>query len=647
MVALGRRIAEVRLRPDGAAIGWIQRGIGPAELVIKDLGTGSDGSLLVGPEIVITNRPGPFAPHPDGGGAWCWTPDSTHIVFCGPGGLWLIPATGGVARLIVSTTDGRHVWSPVVSPDLNLVAFVDEGDADAWVSVAPLDGSWLPRRVSDADADFVMDPDWGTNGRLAWHAWSVPSMPWDAGWIDVKRIDAAGDSVGDVLAAARHTGGCVGQPRWNGDRLSFTDDAGGWINVRTNQYTYDLEIVREDGSDPVRTIDHFEHAGPTWGPGQRTTAWCPDGRVITFERNEEGFGRLCVTGASPHDVTGPGVSRIGRGIHTSLSWATTADGVDRIAALRQGATTPNQIVIYQRAANATDPSVWNRTIVAVSAVGGWNAVDLVEPTVITATAVDGTVLHGRLYRRADCVGPAPTLVSIHGGPTGQKRVSWDARFAAYIAAGWQVFVPDHRGTTGWGRDFQQALNGRWGEVDVTDVADAVRGLIAEGLVDPARVVVSGGSAGGFAVLCLLIAEPDMFTAGIALYPVADLVALDDTTHRYEAHYQRTLIGRRPEFESRYIDRSPLRMIVDQGATISVPLLLFHGVEDQVVNVAQSDALVAALHKGQAGGGQAGGTQVEYVRFPGEGHGWSNPETTMVEHQKVMAFLAAIWPSTWS
>jgi dipeptidyl aminopeptidase/acylaminoacyl peptidase len=642
MVALGRRLTEVRMRPDGNAVGWIQRGVGPAELVVKQLSSVS-GTLIAGPEIVMTNRPGPFAAHPDGGGAWCWSPDSQFIVFCGPGGLWMIASTGGLATQIVTPVDGRHVWSPCISRDGRLIAFVDESDDDAFVCVAPIDQSWLPRRVSESDSDFVMDPDWGADGLLAWHSWSVPHMAWDKSRIDLASINADGDV---VARARRESDGSVGQPRWCGPALStssahllsYTDDASGWSNVHSVEYTSELELSARAVTAPPKTIDPAEHNGPTWGPGQRTTAWCPDGTAIAFDRNESGFGRLCVK-----DLGGLGehvaVTQLGRGIHLSLSWATTTDGTDRIAAIRHGATTPRQIVIYERASNSdSSHGTWSRTVIALSSVAGWNVVDLVEPSATACIARDGTTIHGRVYRPPNGTGPLPTLVSIHGGPTGQTRVEWNARFAAYVAAGWQVFVPDHRGTTGWGRAYQQAMNERWGEVDVTDVVDAVKSMCADGSADPTCLIISGGSAGGFTVLSVLLAEPTLFSGGIALYPVTDLIALDETTHRFEAHYQQTLVGQRPEHEQRYIDRSPFHLVVtgkDAGSRcIEVPLLLFHGTEDRVVSIAQSDVLVEVLRNGSD-------SDVEYVRFDGEGHGWSNPETTMVEHQKVMNFLATI------
>jgi acetyl esterase/lipase len=655
LVSMGRRLAEARLRPDGRAIGWVQRASGPAELIVRELGNGGDDTD--GPEVVITTQPTLLGPHADGGGAWCWTPDSASVIYVAADGLWQVPSSGGVAVHVVAAVPGRTLWSPCVSRDGLMVAFVDESETDARVCVAAVGsgshvsggpttrldrvanevspkGRAMVRVVSEADTGFVLDPDWGDDGLLAWHGWSAPAMPWDRSWIEIVRVPL----LGDVDRVDRISGGSVGQPRWRGDRLCWVDDRSGWLNVHARTAA---------GSEHVHINEAAEHAGPTWGPGQRSTAWSPTGNEIVFERNEEGFGRLVLSAVKPSSSVGESTTMhetvtLGRGVHRSLSWAMTSDGVHRIAAIRQGATTPVQLVVYERSGgldgvdeagfDTTQP--WVRRSIARGPVGGWESLDLVEPSVIRWTIDSGETIPGRLYRPTAAVGALPTVVGIHGGPTDQSRVAWNPRFAAYVAAGWQVFVPDHRGSTGWGREFQQAMNHGWGNIDVADTAAGIRHLVDEGLANPHQVVAMGGSAGGFTALGLLAFEPSVCGAGVVLYPVTDLIALDETTHRFEAQYNQTLVGPRNVGDlaqqsadvQRYLDRSPMHF-VDR---INAPLLMFHGTADRVVSIEQSDAFVAAL--------QARGISVDYVRFEDEGHGWSNATTTMAEHSQIMGFL---------
>ncbi len=168
---------------------------------------------------------------------------------------------------------------------------------------------------------------------------------------------------------------------------------------------------------------------------------------------------------------------------------------------------------------------------------------------------------------------------VHGGPTGQTRVTWLPRIAWLVTRGWAVLVPDHRGTTGWGRSFREALDGEWGVADVDDVLAAADAAVARGWAAPGRVVVMGGSAGGFTVLHALAAGGSRVAAGIALFPVTDLHELDATTHRFERHYTKILVGP----VERYDERSPLSRVAD----ITAPLLLLHGDADVVVSVNQS------------------------------------------------------------
>ncbi len=689
MVAMGKRLAEARLRPDGGAVGWVQRDDGAAQLVVATIDSPAPGdvvpeSLIIGVHTVLPTVPPIAAPHPSGGGSWGWLPDGRGVVYASRSGLHLASTNGDWSCVLASPAEGRQLWSPVVDSTGELLAFVDEGANDAYIAVlripsraelttsdtAPsdavpsdaVDPLPSPTRVSQPEADsFVLDPDWGSDGLLAWHTWAAPAMPWDRGRIDLATVEASGSAVAVTARGSVH-GGRLGQPRWSHDRLSWIDDASGFAIVTTGRARRVGNEVLVDAVQPIS--DSCEHSGPTWGPGQRTTAWCPGRSLIAFERNEAGFGRLCVAAPGGTEHVGGFAGRpLGRGVHGSLSWAVSADGHDRIAAIRQGATTPVQVVVYQcvtsveaspdgaaAGGSSGDFALWQRTVVARSEVPGWEHIDLVEPIEVAAPADDGVLIQGRLYRPArndrgsdrgtgSAAGEAdsalPTILAIHGGPTDQSRVDWNPRFAAYVAAGWQVLVVDHRGSTGWGREHQQAMNEQWGLLDVSDSVAVLRSLIVSGRVDASRVVASGGSAGGFTVLSLLIAHPELFAGGIALYPVTDLIALDATTHRFEAHYQRTLVGERPTYERRYIERSP----ITHAARLRVPLLLFHGTDDKVVDVAQSDALVAAIVDAKVG--VKVGVSPEYVRFEAEGHGWSKPETTATEHARVMAFLSSV------
>jgi dipeptidyl aminopeptidase/acylaminoacyl peptidase len=273
----------------------------------------------------------------------------------------------------------------------------------------------------------------------------------------------------------------------------------------------------------------------------------------------------------------------------------------------------------------TPPTI--RTALARGPVAGFEAAGLVEPEPVTWDGEDvpglGTTVHGRLYR-GDPSGPL--LVWIHGGPTSQAQVSFNARLAFYCDRGANVLLVDHRGSTGWGRAYAQALRGEWGRLDVADTAAAMVAAAARGWGDPRRMVPLGGSAGGLTVLLLLANHPELCAAGVDLYGVTDLFDLDETTHRFEAHYLRSIVGELPAAASRYRARSPITV----ASQIVAPLLVLQGSADNVVAPSQSESLVSAVRA-------AGGT-VEYHLYQGEGHGWSRAEVVEDELERTWSFL---------
>lgn len=593
MCAAGRTVGEPRLSPDGGRIALVTTTGGRGAVVVMDL----DG----GHEQVVTTQPTPQGARAYGGGTFDWLPDGNALVYAGTdGGLWLQPVAGGPPRLLVAGVAGSCA-APAVSPDGTRVAYVVD---QRHVAVAGTgEGAPWPVRVSGA-ADFALDPSWSPDGStLAWHEWSVPAMPWDASSIVV----APADGRAAPRAVAGGEGRSVGQPRFSpdGSAVGHIDDRGGFAN---------LWACEPDGSGAHALLGEAqEHADATWGHGQRSWAWSPDGRSVAVCRNVEGgFGDLVVV-----DLDSREVRRLARGAHGGVSWLG-----GRLAAVRSGGRTPTQVVVYE------GQDLAERRTLARGPVAGFEAADLVEPEVVTWPGEDGADVHGRLYgpAHADHGTPPPLIAWVHGGPTDQWGVTWNARIAFWVDAGWAVLVPDHRGSTGHGRAYTQAMAGRWGELDVADVAAGLRAAADRGWGDPRRLVVMGGSAGGFTVLNVLASHPDLCAAGVDLFGVADLLDLDETTHRYEAHYLHSILGPLPAAADAYRERSP----VNRVGAITAPLLILQGSDDPVVPLAQSQAIADGL--------RALGRTVELHVYDGEGHGWGRPETVVDELDRTASFL---------
>ena len=202
------------------------------------------------------------------------------------------------------------------------------------------------------------------------------------------------------------------------------------------------------------------------------------------------------------------------------------------------------------------------------------------------------------------------------------------RIAYWRSQGWNVLVPDHRGSTGHGRAYQQALLGRWGELDVSDTIDAITHAHAHGWGEPAHTAVVGSSAGGFTALGVAAADPRSVAAVIVAYPVTDLADLAERSHRFEQHYTESLVGPLPDAAALYRQRSPVNFTDRLAAT---PLLVFHGDSDPVVPVEQSRAFVESCRR-------AGG-RVELVVYEGEGHGFRKPDNQLDEYRRTQVFLA--------
>ncbi len=561
----GRDLVEPTPSPDGA---WVLIGVrsgGRATAVVVSSAGGLERGLAL--------DPGPALARGLGGGCWAWRTDSTGFHYAGVDGqLWFHGLDGRRCRLS-SLPEGHEVSSPVVSPDGTKVAYVVDL---AEVRVVAVDGTG-DHCVSEG-WDFVNDPTWSPTGDLVWQAWKVPNMAWDE---SVLVSSASG-----VLTVGAQV--AVQQPTVDADgSLWSVDDASGWLNLRRDG----VAVLAEP----------YEHAGPTWGPGQRTYAVSPERTQVVLHRNESGFGRLVLV-----DVATGTARELARGIHAQLRWVGGT-----VTALRTGARTPTQVVAY-------DTTTWERRVLAVGPVAEWDEVDLVEPELVSVDGADGTIIPARCYRPRTGAG-GPLLVWIHGGPTDQWSVTFLARVAYWVAAGATVVVVDHRGSTGHGRAFQQALRGRWGYDDVTDVASVIAHAHRLGWGHRSTTVLLGGSAGGYCALGVVSAHPELVAGAAVVYPVTDPAVLADATYRFEAHYTDTLC--------------PVPPVAVAPEAMVRPVLILHGDADPVVPVSASAEFVRRA--------RAVGAPVELVVYPGEGHGFRQPTTQLDEFTRLAAFISAV------
>jgi dipeptidyl aminopeptidase/acylaminoacyl peptidase len=223
----------------------------------------------------------------------------------------------------------------------------------------------------------------------------------------------------------------------------------------------------------------------------------------------------------------------------------------------------------------------------------------------------------------------PCIVISHGGPTSRTTAQFDPEIQFWTSRGLAVVDVNYGGSSGFGRRYRERLNGQWGVVDVQDCIGAARYLASQGQVDGRRLIIRGGSAGGYTTLCAVVFHSE-FSAAASYYGVADIEMLARDTHKFESRYLDGLIGPYPAAAALYHERSPLHF----ADRISCPIILFQGLQDPVVPPSQAEAFVAAL--------RAKGLPHAYLTFEGEAHGFRDARNNCRSLEAELYFYSRIF-----
>jgi dipeptidyl aminopeptidase/acylaminoacyl peptidase len=464
-----------------------------------------------------------------------------------------------------------------------------------------------------ADSDFVAYPRVSPDGRrLAWMAWDHPNMPWDDTRIYVAEL--GDDGLTDRRLVAGGPGESAMAPSWAPDgSLILLSDRGGFWN---------LHVWRGNHMEAI-LARNAEFGGPLWGLGQSPFAVLPDGRIAARFGDAEGDHLVIVDpadGASREIPLPFNVLGAVRALDEKTLALTAASSVQTGAVITVDIESGEAQVIRRPSPAPLEPQ------------------DISRPRAITFKGAEGRETYALFYppTNASFTGPTgerpPLIVQAHGGPTGQASAAFSLATQFWTSRGFALVDVDYGGSSGYGRAYRQRLNGQWGVVDVADVIAAAHHLIAADLVDPARIAIHGGSAGGFTVLAAL-AQSDVFGAGASFYGVADLAALARDTHKFESRYLDNLVGPYPAASETYDARSPLNRL--DG--FSAPLIIFQGADDPVVPPNQSRMIRDAL--------RARGQAVAYLEFEGESHGFRRAETLVASKQAELYFYGRVFGFT--
>ncbi len=440
--------------------------------------------------------------------------------------------------------------------------------------------------------DFYASPRLSPDGsRLAWVCWNHPNMPWDATelWI----ADVAADGV--LTSPRRIAGGNGGevsvlQPAWGPDgTLYCVSDVSGWWNLH-----------RWDGERLVPVLPmEAEFGSPPWLFGMGRYAVLEADRIVAHYGNAAGtrLGVIDVAAGRLREIATPFTTF---GFFTAASRGRllcTAAGAEAGAVLVAIDADTGEVETLRRGAEPKlDPSYVSRA----------------EP--IACPSAGGRTAHAWYYPprnpafRAPEGERPPLLTFIHGGPTGSTDPGFRLAIQYWTTRGFAVVDVDYGGSTGYGTAYRRLLRGGWGIVDREDCEAAARYLVARGDVDPARLAIRGGSAGGYTTLCAL-AFGSVFTAGASYYGVSDAAALARDTHKFESRYLDALIGPWPARADLYEERSPIHA-VDR---LSCPVIFLQGLEDAVVPPDQTERMADALRRK--------GLPVACLMFEGEQHGF--------------------------
>ena len=477
----------------------------------------------------------------------------------------------------------------------NIMVCVREDHSSSWReavnTIVAIDLDRGGSRVLVSGASFYSSPRISPDGStLAWLSWNHPNMPWDGCELWVAELLDDG-SLGERRLVSGGADESIFQPSWSpSGTLHFVSDRSGWWNI--------YRAAADFGSVESVCPTDKEFGRPAWVFGLSTYGFASDDRIICAytQAGDWHIGDIDTTTGALATVPTP-FTDIGT-LHVTAGYVAFTAGSPTMPMslmrhdLTDGSTT--------RLRSSSDAALEDGYISRAQAIE--------FPT------ENGLTAHAFYYAPAneDYAAPEgekpPLIVISHGGPTSAADSSLDLRKQFWTSRGFAVLDVNYGGSTGFGTAYRRRLNDNWGIVDVDDCINGATYLVEQGLADADRLIIRGGSAGGFTTL-LALTTRDTFSAGASHYGVSDIEALVRDTHKFESRYMDSLVGRYPEQVERYRERSPINHIDGLDA----PMIVLQGLDDEIVPPNQAELMVNALRDK--------GLPVAYLTFEGEQHGF--------------------------
>ncbi|WP_423062956.1 S9 family peptidase [Candidiatus Paracoxiella cheracis] len=477
----------------------------------------------------------------------------------------------------------------------------------------PCNGQREPKVIATGH-DFYAAPRISPNGQqIAWICWSQSQMPWDGCELWVGDLDENA-RINNPRLVAGGEAEAIYQPAWSDkNELYFVSDRSGWWNI------YKVNNKTITAVAPMAA----ECGYPQWIFGTSMYAFIDDKTIVAIV-NSNGRQTLGLIRDEkfqafdlPYDQLEPYLVVDGNTVFFLGASPTEAPAIiqydvkkNKHEVVYKSANTPIEKKYVSQPQSIEFPTDNNKTAYAF----------YYPPYNENYAAPKGEL--------------PPLLVISHGGPTAATGTALNLKIQYWTSRGIAVVDVNYGGSTGYGREYRKRLNGEWGVVDVADCVNAAKYLIKQGKADPKRLIIRGGSAGGFTTLCALVFY-DLFAVGASYYGVADLEGITADSEKFEMRYTDSLIGPYPEQKAIYKKRSPVNF-ADQ---ISCPVIFFQGLEDKVVPPSQTEGMIEALTQK--------GLPYAYVAFENEQHGFRDAnnikkslEAELQFYGKVLGFKPA-------
>jgi dipeptidyl aminopeptidase/acylaminoacyl peptidase len=557
--------------------------------------------------------------HEYGGASWVASSDTIIISNFADNRLYRLDGLGSEPRPITPESAYRYADLQIDAANHRLYAIREDHsridhEPENTLVVLDLDGPNAGGgSIVASGTDFISSPRLNAAGDLiAWITWNHPHMPWDETVLWSATIDPDG-GVQDAQTVAGGPQESVILHDWdNQGRLIFVSDRTGWWNLYRSE---------PDGGVTALTQAEVEYGVPLWQFGASTWTELADGTIVAAFTHD-GQWYLSTIDAKTGDIT--------QLDHAYALLSDVRTHPDGNSIMFRGGTQMESSRLYQM-----DPKTGSMAPITESSDEPLDPRYVSVAQSISWETPDRSTAYGFYYppTNKDVTAPdgelPPLIVESHGGPTGATASSFSMGTQFWTSRGFAILDVNYGGSTGYGRAYRDRLNDSWGVVDVDDCVSGALALAERGLADKDRLIIRGGSAGGFTTLAAL-AFRDVFAAGASYYGIGDLEAMITDTHKFESKYLYGLVGPYPEAIDLIRERSAIHHI-DQ---LSSPMILFQGLDDKVVPPNQSVMMADAV--------RAKGLPVALLTFEGEGHGFRMAETIEKTLEAELSFYGQVF-----